>query len=224
MKKVISLVLALCVCVAVGLPGAFAQTTTTVPVYAPVPQTLNLDVIIRSVPSSPKGLDPWNPSASTVVDTVHGVSGSMDFGLLRWHPENNINLFLSDVYFAAFLYASTSGRSYTISQQCSGITNGVHNLNNSLIMTPDYQPGDTWDGGGAQGDRPSTDNFQQKAFAFGDHPIYVAPSGITRIVRCYYGLATGDPSLGEPAQTQLLNSDTPSGHYTGTVTFTLTLN
>ena len=47
-------------------------------------------------------------------------------------------------------------------------------------------------------------------------------TGTITIIRCYYGLATGDKAVTvNGAVPDPLNADTPGGHYHGTITFTI---
>jgi len=236
MKKAGLLVLALGLWTGLALLPAFAQqvTTASLPVYAPVDPSLNLDIIIRSVDPTPDGTpsyDPWDPAHSREVfrdvadpstgGRTHSGSG-MNFGTLTFantQADNN-HVWRSSVYFAAFLYASTSGRPYQITQQCNPPANGTANFNNSFIMTPDYESGDHFLDSPPQGGLLTGESTGPSGLAAQRDLIFKSTNaGMTKIVRCYYGLATGknDPA-GAP-----LGADQPAGHYQGSVTFTVTL-
>ena len=230
MKHAVLLVLACGLWAGFGSSPAFAQQTASLPATASVALTLDLKVIVTQVYARTKGVDPWK--GAWVVDTANGINQGMDFGTLKMDPKWHV--WLSDWYFTAFLYASTNQGSYRISQQCSAPSSGIHDLIPNFIMCPDYQAVDRWipdNPDTEQGDPPGGDHLEPGGarLAAGDHNIYISTTGRTRVVRCYYGLATGntDSTNGfsvDPSNAQALNGDTPSGQYRGSVTFTLTLN
>lgn len=228
MKKLITGLIALVILVS-GQP-AFATSSVTVPIAADVPQLLDLSVDVYAVPST------TNPLTMNPFEWPHVLPAAMNFGTLKF--DSTWSVFRSDNFFTVILVARTSGRSYKITQTCAGIVNGANNLNKNVVMTPDYQAADSL----VQSD--PTDNPQgpigtgslgAAGLAVGANKlIYNSGSaGLTRIVRCYYGLATGKTTLaaGDPPGTPLdppgvtpLASDAAAGSYSGSVTFSVVLN
>ncbi len=219
--------------------AAFADAGTPshqIPVTVDVPKMLNLDCTVFS--ETPN--DPRDPKGIHIIDsTFNPIVTSMTFTL---HWDSTFHLWFGDQYFCVLLAAGTSHRPYRITQSCSQIIDPVSgaNLNNSLLMSPDYQGLDQVNGV-AQGDLddktavPNEVIHKGKTFALGNQkPIFDSALGTTRLIRCYYGLPTGGNASAanpsgytgtdvEPGGTQLLTADTQSGTYTGTVTFTVTL-
>lgn len=215
MKKIFILgLVVLCWCV----PGTgFAAQSFSVPVNVQVPMMLELDYWIRSCPGDST---PYGAGAMDVRD--------MNFGQLVWNDQNRI--WLADKYFTVFMVAMTSGRPYQLSQTCNGFVSPSSGttLNSTLLMTPDYKQEDRWtasDPATAQGAMPSGDRLGNKDLAVGvDKIIYDSFSGIgPRIIRSYYGLATGDPAAREPTAAKVLTGQAPAGDYSGTITFSLML-
>jgi len=215
MKKALLLLLAL-VTVMGNMPVS-AASLASVQVQAQIPQMLELDYWIRSCPSDST---PYGTGSSDAVD--------MAFGRLNWSDQNKI--WLADKYFTVFLVASTSGRPYQIRQDCTGFVSPStgKTLNNTLLMTPDYKEADRFsanDPASAQGQFGLGDKIGSKNMAVGANKlIFDSPSGVgPKIIRCYYGLATGDPAAQEPAGTEVLTGKVPAGDYSGIVTFSLVL-
>lgn len=95
-------------------------------------------------------------------------------------------------------------------------------------MTPDYKEADLFtanDPSTAQGPMGSGDKLGSNALAVGNDQLIFDSSALSgpRIVRCYYGLATGDPAAHEPAGAEVLTGKTAAGDYSGIVTFSLVL-
>ena len=215
MKKIITILL-----IALMVPGTipvFPDTSSaSVPVNAQIPLMLELDYWIRSCPSDST---PYGSGSSDAQD--------IGFGRLVWSDVNKI--WMADKYFTVFLVALTSGRPYQMRQDCTNFISpsAGQNLNNSLLMTPDYKAEDLWtanDPSTRQGDMGS-DKLGNKDFAVGNDKLIYDSSALKgpRIVRCYYGIATGDPAAHEPAGTEVLTGKAPSGEYNGVVTFSLVL-
>ncbi|MBD3264720.1 MAG: hypothetical protein GF375_06430 [Candidatus Omnitrophica bacterium] len=187
---------------------SFAATTVNVSVRAVVPSTLELSHWIRY---APPGGDPYGSGS--------GDATSLDFGTLQWNDE--FGIWTANKYFTVFLVANSSGRAYRIQQSCSGFAMGGSNLNDSLTMSPDYQAADEL-GGSAQGSMPSGDSLGSSTLAVGTNKvIYNGNAGLARIVRAYYGLATG--AGGDPAGSEPITGDQPSGTYNGTITFSVVI-
>ena len=206
MFKVTAFLTTMFLVLSIGL--CFADSTVNVDVRARVPEELELTHYIRY---APPGGDPYGPGS--------GDATSIDFGTLSWNDINNI--WVANEYFTVFLIANSSGRAYRIQQSSLGLASGGADLNNNLLMTPDYQENDEL-GGNPQGAMPAGDSLGAADLAFGiNKAIYNGDAGLSRIIRCYYGLATGAP--GEPAGAEPIISDQLSGAYTGTITFSLVL-
>ena len=204
-------VLFVCFAVALALCAggmAFAATTVNVAVKAVVPSSLALTSSIRS---AAPGQDPFGPGSADAT--------TIDFGTLTFDTTNNI--WVASKYFAVFLIATTSGRPYVIQQTNSGIASGASNLNANMLMTPDYQSADKL-GTTAQGLIPAGDSVGPATLSFGTNKhIYDSTSGLSRIVRAYYGLATGAP--GEPTGSAPITTNKLSGTYSGSITFSVVL-
>ena len=189
--------------------ASYALPTADVDVRAVVPEQLDLAVTVRKVPASQ---EPYGPGSSEV--------SSIDFGTLAFDDTNNI--FVSNDYFSVFLVATTSGRAYRIQQTNNGvISTGGGDLNNNLVLTPDYQAADEI-GGNPQGTLPGGDSLGSAQLSFGaGKVIYNGNAGLSRRVRAYYGIATG--AAGEPAGAEPITTNKLAGTYTGTVTFSVVL-
>ncbi len=207
MKKMIA-ALVMCSLVSAGIVS-FAATTASVGVQATVPQELELTSWIRS---APPGVDPYGSGSADAT--------SLNFGTLT--KDTTYGIWTADKYFTVFLLASTSGRDYRIQQTCTNFLSGSQSLNDSLIMTPDYQSADEIVSGTPQGSMPTGDSLGSADLAVGvNKVIYNGNAGNSRIVRSYYGLATG--ASGEPTDAEPITGDQVSGTYDGTVTFSVVL-
>jgi len=196
-------------CLLAVCASVFAASTANVSVTAIVPSSLDLTATIRS---APPGGDPFGPGSADAA--------SINFGTLTFDTTNHI--WVADKYFTVFLIASTSGRAYTLQQTNNGVVaTGGGDLNTNLIMTPDYQTNDQL-AGVPQGLMPAGDSLGARTLSFGTNKvIYNGNSGLSRIARAYFGLATGEP--GEPTGALPITTNKPSGTYNGTVTFSVVL-
>ena len=215
MKKILLILLTMMT--ALGSVPVWASSAATIPVQAQIPQMLELDYWIRSCPSDST---PYGTGSRDVTD--------MAFGNLNWSDQNNI--WLASQYFTIFLVATTSGRPYQIRQNCTGFLSPStgQTFNKSLLMTPDYKEADLFtanDPSTAQGPLGSGDKVGSNALAVGNEQLIFDSSALSgpRIVRCYYGLATGDPAAHEPSGAEVLTGKTPAGDYSGIITFSLVL-
>ena len=214
MKKIFTLIL---VCL-LAPAAVFADSSIfSVPVNVQVPMMLELNYWLRSCPGNST---PYGPGSMDVRD--------MSFGKLGW--DNQYHIWKADKYFTVFMVAMTSGRPFQLRQTCTGFVSSQRgeSLNKSLLMTPDYKQDDRWspsDPDTTQGELSALDRVGNKDIAFGtDRMIFDCASGLgPRILRCYYGLATGDPAAHEPATAKVLSGQAPAGDYTGTITFSLVL-
>ena len=208
MKKIIA-ALVMFSLVGVGTVS-FAATTASVGVEATVPQELELTSWMRY---SPPGIGPYGAGS--------GDATSLNFGTLTKDPTYGI--WVSDRYFTAFLLGASSGRDYKISQTCTGFSFGGEDLDDSLMMKPDYVTDDEILPGVPQGSKPVGDIVASQDLAVGSNlTIYTSNAGLSRIVRAYYGLSTG--AAGEPSGAVPITSDQLSGTYSGTVTFSIVLD
>ncbi|MDD4183353.1 MAG: hypothetical protein PHT53_06000 [Candidatus Omnitrophica bacterium] len=207
MKRFMYILLFVCLISLNGL--AYAASTADVTVRAVVPSTLELSYWIRSAPA---GADPYGPGSADAT--------SLDYGTLTFDTTNSI--WVASDYFTVFLLPATSGRAYTVQQTNNGVVStGGNDLNNHLIMTPDYITADTI-GGIAQGAMPAGDSLGSASLSYGTNKvIYNGNSGESRIIRSYYGLSTG--AAGEPTGALPITTSKPAGTYTGTVTFSVVL-
>jgi hypothetical protein len=207
MKRYILFAFLVCLVCVGGI--AFAASSVNVTVRAVIPSQLDLGYWIRS---APPGGDPYGPGSASAT--------AIDYGTLTFDTTNSI--WVASKYFAVFLIPSSSGRAYTLQQTNNGVVaSGGSNLNTNLIMTPDYQSADEI-GGIPQGLMPAGDSLGVASLSYGANKvIYNGNAGESRIVRSYYGIATGAP--GEPTGAQPITSNKPAGTYTGTVTFSVVL-
>lgn len=209
MKKLIALLMLLAIASSASVCLA-EMSTTTVGVEAFIQPRLELSGWIRSAP--PK-VDPYGEGSGSALN--------LDFGPLEFDSEYHVCT--ATKYFTVFLMATSSGRPYRIEQTNTGFSFGTTDLNNSLIMTPDYQTKDEIITGKPQGSMPSGDSFGTAGLAFGDNKvIYNGNSGKARIARAYYGLSTGDAD-NEPAGAEPITGDQLTGTYSGTILFSVVL-
>jgi hypothetical protein len=188
-----------------------------VPVNVQVPMMLELNYWIRSCPGDST---PYGPGSMDVKD--------MGFGKLLW--DSQYRIWKAEQYFTVFMVAMTSGRPFQLRQTSNGFASSStgQGLNKSLLMTPDFKQEDRWTAAlaeTAQGPLDGRDRLGSKDLAVGvDKIIFDCASGLgPKIIRCYYGLATGDPAAHEPKNAEVLSGQAPSGDYTGTITFSLVL-
>lgn len=242
MRKVIAIIAAV---ILLGIGGVcFAgNNTAQFTVKANVTEVLELDHWVRWAHASEDVTDPNVPGGKRAYwpdeeDGVHSGSatGNLDFEV-AWKsvpdPDNSSIVYaqyFAKKYYTVFLVARTSGRKYDISQSCDGFTNNLtfENLPKTLVMVPDYIANDKI-AGFPQGAKPAGDELGHKAYAVAqENLVYDGNSGKSRIIRCYYGLATGNsdpakhPITDPDATAQIIGGDTKPGTYSGTVTFTLT--
>lgn len=185
-----------------------AASTASVGIQATVPQQLELSSWIRY---APPGVDPYG--------TGSGDATSLNFGTLVFN--DTYNIWEATKYFTVFLLAASSGRPYRIQQSNTGFSLGSTNLNNSLIMTPDYKSDDEIVSGTPQGSIGG-DSYGAEGLALGiSKVVFNGNSGKSRIARAYYGLATGE--TGEPSGAEPITTDQVSGTYSGTITFSAVL-
>jgi len=212
------LILATIVCCLFAGTG-FAADSVILKLQAQVPLMLELSYWIRTCPSDST---PYGPGSAD--------SSNLGFGRLKWDETNKI--WVSDRYFTVFMVAMSSGRSYHLRQSCGGFISSStgKTLNKNVLMTPDYNENDLWNASDAstvQGPMDSRDRLGPKDLAVGtDRLIYEGNAADTtgpRIVRCYYGVATGDPSAHEPSTSEVLSGKAPAGDYSGMITFSLVL-
>lgn len=234
----------LLVCMALSLGGStvFAQekssTTATLIISAGIREILDLDAAVFRVDADKFAFE--DDSNTTDVDDI-------DFGKLGGKDKSGIwkegcldkdyGIWLSQYYFVVLLFPDTSGRPYEISQEFIA-AGGNNPLRESLIMTPGYCSEDKWFWWEeeTQGDMPPGDNLGENGcevtdgcgvsaecarLAEGQKRIYESNSGEARIIRGYYGLATG--KQGEPAGAKILTADSPAGDWMGQIVFTITL-
>jgi hypothetical protein len=190
----------------VALECSFAQTTARIDVDADVPGSLELTYWIREAPG---GVDPYGSGSSD--------ASAILFDNLTWDNTNRV--WVADNYYTVFMIATTGGQSYEILQTCLGLENAAgDDLNNSFTVDPDYQSADEWAPGVPQGSMPAADALGTASVAVvADKLVYDGNSGESRIVRAYYGLATGEAGTpGDP-----ITGDQPSGLYSGEVVVTL---
>ena len=222
MKKLITGLIALVILIA-GQPVFADSPTVTVPIAADIPQMLDLELHIYTIDANA------DPATMNPFSYPEAIPRAMNFGTLTFAdtPQDNNHVWRSSVYFTAILVARTSGRPYKISQTCAGIVNGANNLNKNVLMTPGYQAEDLLNKdnpNSQQGPMPGTQN-KAKAFTVGaNKEIYNSdPLGLSRIIRCYYGLATGNPADNEPVGSLPVTADAAAGNYSGSVTFSVVL-
>ena len=208
MKKLIAALVLIPLAVG-SMSICLAASTASVGIQATVPEQLELVSWIRY---APPGVDPYG--------TGSGDATSLDFGTLVF--DDTYNIWKPTRYFTVFLLASSSGRPYRIQQTNIGFSLGATELNDNLIVTPDYQSGDEIVTGTSQGAIPGGDSYGAKDLALGvNKVIYNGNAGLSRIARAYYGLATGES--GEPTGAEPITADQLSGTYSGTITFSAVL-
>jgi len=191
---------------------SLAQKTVSISIGANIPEVLELSSWTR-----------WSEPEYGPYDGGHsGDATNIEFGTLEWDDEYGI--WVAPKYYTVFLVARTSGRAYQMTQKCDeGLKSGENDLNDSFIVTPDYKEEDEFqwgvNEGNAQGPMPAGDSLGTAGLAKDSIALYDSDSGQSKIVRGYYGLATGEEGTpGDP-----VTGDFQAGDYTGTVTLTLVL-
>lgn len=215
-RSIVCLSIIAVVCQGIAFSNPVTVTTT---VGVSVPRTLSLTYWIQSVPA--ESHDPYGTGSADVTQE------GMNFGDLAFQTHDNMNIFTATKYFTVFFIPDSPGGKYRLTQTCTGIVNGASNLNRSIVMTPDYNPGDCF----KQTDGTCTpqlghdprDSVGPKALAVGaNRIIWDCRSGTVggQIMRCYYGVSTG--AADELAiNAKPVVSDTLSGTYRGTITFSM---
>jgi len=246
MKRLLSLLIAVAGAL---LPytycAAATKSSVNIPVKVVVPQQLNLDVSLYRVDADAEKArlvaDPTDVT-NPFTDGEDFSETGMNFGEL-WFDDlkenmykdpitgtmKKCNIWRSHYYFTVILVARTSGLPYKITQSCTGVVNGTSNLNKALLAQGGYESKDQLVENTDQGDLTGSDAVNKKKFcAYGSNKlIYTGATGKTRMVRCYYGLASGqdftDDNDDEPTGSAPLTSDAAAGTYSGTITFTVAL-
>jgi len=200
---------------------AASYTAPAIDIKVTVAKQLALDYWAYDVPA-----DSLNPS---VDGNLLAPGAELDFGDLAWNEDYGI--WMAQKYFCVFLAARTYGDRYQIKQTCYGFKSGTKDLTKSLTMTPDYQAKDRWsaiDPNTEQGNMPPGDSVGSAQLAVGsDKLVYDGWSGLTRMVRVYYGIFTGDSNAKGysdlvAAGAKVCTGEQPAGPYSGVITFTLT--
>jgi len=214
---------ALVLAVVLGCAGtvfAASYTAPSIDIKVSVPRQFAMDYWVYDVPA-----DSTNPS---VDGELLDPGAELNFGEMTW--DEDYGIWMAPKYFCVFLAARTSGDPYKITQTCYGFKSGTKDLTKSLVMTPDYQALDRWDPDDpttAQTAMPPTDALGAPDLAVGaDKLVYTGNSGLTRMVRVYYGLWTGDANAKGYAdlkdKAKVVTGEQPAGPYSGIITFTLT--
>jgi hypothetical protein len=208
---------------AVGVLSIFADTTTTLPVQANVPQSWELHAWVAKTVGGFNVYDQAQPGTTIDLGSSN-VTTLLDFGNLAYHKD--IGMAIPDSYFTVFLYADTAGMPFQIAERCDGIYSGAANLNKNLIATPSYEPADAFLGSAPQGiffGMSKTCPFGTigpSALLVSGKDNVICKSDVNPwIVRCYVGFSVGNRS--EPPGTEMVKGDQLSGNYQGDILFTL---
>jgi len=182
------------VVVAFCATSAWAASSSTVTVTANVPPvTGGLSVTV-----------------SRVTGTVWSADTSIGFGTLVWDTVNKI--FLPDRYYAVDVaVVDNTGTAWTLTHTRASLANGTNNLNDKVNVSFIKKV--------ATGTE-TVDKYL--SFGNSNSIAYTKAALGTGWLRVYYGIGTG--SLTKPDATGVtpIGLDTPTGTYTGSVTYTLT--
>lgn len=178
-----------------------------VPVGASVPDTLDFIWDMHQL------LGAEDPAGGTPDQTV------MDFmGVAEVDPVGHPGVMFTDLWYSIFLWI-TASKPYHIKQTSQSLmtTDGQHNLDNSFVVTPDYNANDKWSGGDAQGPIGS-DVLGSPSLVKNANILYYGNNGVSHILRLYYTI----PAQSGVSGWQPIPASQTPGQYQGTITITIT--
>ncbi len=201
-----------------GPAPAWAATVGPIPVTATVDQIESFSCGIRRVKNV------------NGVEVDQGPSPDMNFGtLLRLNTCGTTGdqpcALGAPHFFKVFCGTNTAGRPYTVRQTGTALTSGSNTLpNNAWVFVPidlvdadgDGAADDPLPAGATIGTRVSANTASATWYSSG-----TGGKGVT--IQSAYGV-TGNPSATPNPTGPLIPPDQPAGAYTGTVTWTLTIN
>jgi hypothetical protein len=194
-------------------PGiSYGQTKANITINAQVSDTLDFSWNMHRL------LGPEDPNAGDLNQTV------MDFKkLYEVDPLNYPGKLFSDIWFSIFLYTSAT-QPYQIKQDSTPLMtlDGLHNLNNSFVVIPDYIPGDKWGDGTVQGNLDTGEQLGSPSRVYKQESpgtITLFTGAKSHIIRLYYSIPS-QPTQAVPGW-QPLTTSQPAGNYQGTVTISI---
>ncbi|MFH1246003.1 MAG: hypothetical protein V1662_05905 [Candidatus Omnitrophota bacterium] len=144
-------------------------------------------------------------------------ASSLNFGALEKSATGNN--YYSPKWYALILY-TTANSPYNIQQGYSSLSSGGNHLNNSFIVTPDYQAADMWDGKYAQGSK-GNDIMASPSLVKNANILYAGNAGQGRILRFYYAIPQSAPAGTTISGFTPVTSSQPQGNYYGSVTVSI---
>lgn len=208
------------------------DTTKEFPVMASISQQLELNGWVKEM-----GEGQTDPGTQ---GTLRDFPCTLDFSQLTSDLTGGTDAgcLYSQTWYAVFLVAKTSGRSYRLvstGQRLNGKGDaaGYYLPDVSFVLTPAYQEEDEWQWGGGgsapQGpDKNPGASVGSQDSAVGEHVIYDSGSGgAAQIIRAFYSLPPypdpTNPIDTRPAGWEPVPSDQHFGEYEGSVTISLVL-
>ncbi len=192
--------------------ASYGQTQANITINASVSDTLDFTWNMHRL------LGPEDPTGGDLGQT------SMNFlRLEELDPIAYPGRLFTDVWFCVFLYTSAT-QPYQIKQDSTPLMtlDGLHNLNNSFVVVPDYNSGDKWDGLYAQGALATGESLGSASRVYKQE----SPGTITlftgtksHIIRLYYSIP-GEPTVSVPGW-QPISTSQSTGDYQGTVTISI---
>lgn len=185
--------------------GTNVVTTSVIPVTASVGGNLSFSWELYD--------QGGNQNFSWSAPTVN----SLDFGALKKTSTGNV--YYSPKWYALVLYTSANSP-YNIQQSYASLSStGGAKLDNSFVVSPDYQENDKWKDeygeypqGGKGKDMVSSASLVKNASI-----LYAGNEGKSRIVRAYYAIPQSNTASGFTPVT----ASQPQGNYYGSVTVSI---
>lgn len=144
-------------------------------------------------------------------------ASSLDFGALKKTSTGNI--YYSSKWYALVLYTSANSP-YNIQQSYASLSStGGAKLDNSFVVSPDYQENDKWKD--AHGEYPQggkgKDIVSSASLVKNANILYAGNAGQSRILRVYYAIPQSNTASGFTPVT----ASQPQGNYYGSVTVSI---
>lgn len=186
--------------------GTNVVTTSVIPVTASVGGNLSFSWELYD--------QGGNQNFSWSAPTVN----SLDFGALKKTSTGNV--YYSPKWYALVLYTSANSP-YNIQQSYASLSStGGAKLDNSFVVSPDYQSEDKWDGKYAQGSK-GNDIVSSPSLVKNANILYAGNAGQSRILRVYYSIPQSAPTGTTITGFTPVTASQPQGNYYGSVTVSI---
>lgn len=193
------------------LSSIYAQSsgsqTANISVNASVADTLDFTWNIHRLVGEES---PWAGKPDQAEINFEGI-GELD-------PLKHQRVMFSDLWYCMFLWV-TANKPYHIKQTAQSLmtADGKHNLDNSFIVTPDYNENDKWNGVIRQGPI-GKDKLGSPCLVKNADILYYGNDGKSHIIRLYYAIPAKSAITGWKP---ILNSQF-NGKYQSSITITIT--